>query len=162
MIIVSDTSPIANLLQIDRLDLLHAIFGDVVIPPAVEHEVLALENFNVDLASFHKAGWIMLRKPLDENAVIALRKNLDAGESEAIVLAHELHADWILLDERAGTQMAESLGLQPIGLIGILIIAKEKGLIKTVTPVVEELRTKAGFWISDKFLSRIREMVDET
>lgn len=63
MIIVSDTSPIANLLQIDRLDLLHAIFGDVVIPPAVEHEVLALENFNVDLASFHKAGWIMLRNP---------------------------------------------------------------------------------------------------
>jgi hypothetical protein len=161
MIIVSDTSPISNLLQINRLELLHVIFGEVIIPPSVEQEILALEKFQIDLAAFHSAGWIKLRQPADLKAVNALKHDLDSGESEAIVLAQELQADWILLDERAGTQIAESLGLKPIGLVGILIIAKEKGLISSVTLVLDELRFTAGFWISDKFLSRIRALVNE-
>lgn len=162
MIIVSDTSPIANLLQIKRLELLHTIFGEVIIPPAVEREILALEKFNIDLAVFRSADWIKLCQPVDIGAVNILRHDLDAGDSEAIVLAQELKAHWVLLDERAGTQIAESLGLQPIGLVGILIIAKKKKLLKSVIPVLEELRTTAGFWISDKFLSKIRVLVNET
>ena len=54
--------------------------------------------------------------------------NLDRGESEAIVLAKELHADFLLMDERLGTSTAESMGISTIGLLGVLIKAKEQHL----------------------------------
>ncbi|MBK7935637.1 MAG: DUF3368 domain-containing protein [Lewinellaceae bacterium] len=161
MIVVSDTSPIANLLQIGHLNLLHEIFGEVFIPPAVHREIIALEKFGIDLLEFQKSDWIRVHQPIELSKVAELRKDLDEGESEAIVLAEELHADWILLDERAGTKIAETLGLQTIGSIGILIKAKEKALISGVIPVMQELRAKAGFWISDSFLVRIKEMMKE-
>ena len=161
MIVVSDTSPIANLLLVNKLTLLHEIFSDVIIPPAVYREILALEQFGVDLTKFKHINWNRVQQPLEHAAVNVLRKNLDAGESEAIVLAQELQADWILLDERQGTKIAETFGLHPIGIIGILIKAKEKKLIDAVIPAVEELRSKAGFWLSDSFLARIKELVNE-
>ncbi|MBK8965716.1 MAG: DUF3368 domain-containing protein [Saprospiraceae bacterium] len=161
MIVVSDTSPVSNLLQIEKLDLLRDIFGEVIIPPAVLLEIRALEHFGIDLSSFSTSDWIRVEQPKASEAVAGLRHNLDAGESEAIVLAVEMQADWILLDERQATKIAEEKGLHPIGLIGILIKAKEKGLIPAVVPLVEELRHKAGFWITDHLLARIRELVSE-
>ena len=161
MIVVSDTSPIANLLLVNKLTLLHEIFSNVIIPPAVYREILALEQFGIDLDEFKQINWIEVQQPMESADVEALRKDLDAGESEAIVLALELQADWILLDERQGTKIAETFGLHPIGIVGILIKAKEKKLIDAVIPVIEELRSKAGFWISDRFLVRIKELVKE-
>ncbi len=161
MIVVSDTSPIANLLQINRLSLLQKIFSAVIVPPAVFREILVLEQFGIDLSEFKQIDWIQVQQPMETIAVNALRKDLDEGEAEAIILASELHADWILIDERQGTKIAEKYGLHSIGLIGILIKAKEKGCLDAVIPVVEELRDKAGFWISDHFMNRIRELVKE-
>ncbi len=77
------------------------------------------------------------------------------------MLAQELSAEWILMDERAGTKIAEGLGLHPIGIIGVLIKAKEKGLITNVASVVEDLRTKAGFWVTDKLLMKIKKELGE-
>lgn len=161
MIVVSDTSPIANLLLVNKLTLLHEIFSNVIISPTVYREILALEQFGVDLTEFKQINWIQVQQPVKSADVEALRKDLDTGESEAIILALELQADWILLDERQGTKIAETFGLHPIGLVGILIKAKQQKLINAVIPVIEELRRKAGFWISDSFLSRIKELVNE-
>jgi len=161
MIVVSDTSPIANLLQIGQLSLLQAIFEEVIIPPAVQAELLELQHFQIDLTELNAAIWIQVQPLQSTEGMRELLEVLDEGESEAILLAQEINADWILMDERTGTQKAEAMGLRPIGLVGVLIKAKEKGLILQVTPVIEEMRTKVGFWISDKFLASIKQMLKE-
>lgn len=161
MIVVSDTSPIANLIQIKKLDILGQVFQEVLIPPIVYGEIMELSNFGIDLTDFTEAKWIKTQIVRNENMVNDLLDELDPGESQAIVLAQEVSADWILIDERAGTKAAENLGLHPIGLVGVLIRAKQKGLIDNVIPIILELRTKAGFWISDRFLERIKISLGE-
>ena len=161
MIVVSDTSPIGNLIQVGRLELLCEVFQEVLIPPVVFQEVMELVNFGIDLSEFKQADWIKTLSIGDNRRVSELMRELDAGESQAIILAQEVAADWILIDERAGTKIAENLGLHPIGLVGVLIKAKEKRLIEAVTSVVLELRETAGFWISDKFLARIKNELGE-
>lgn len=161
MIVVSDTSPIANLIQIGMLDLLHEVFGEVIIPPTVHQEILGLSSFNVDLHAYLAAKWILVKSPALGQNFKDLLGNLDEGESEAITLAQEIHADWLLIDERMGTKMAEELGLHPIGLVGVLIKAKEKGLIKHVIPILYDLRGRAGFWLGDSLINRIKKAINE-
>jgi predicted nucleic acid-binding protein len=70
---------------------------------------------------------------------------LDRGEAEAIALAVELKAAALIIDERQGRNKAESVGLKIIGLLGILLEAKSKGLILSVRPLIDELVDKIGF-----------------
>jgi len=86
---------------------------------------------------------------------------LDPGEAEAIALAKELKADLLLMDERRGRRVASRLGLRFVGLLGILVEAKHKGLIKAVKPILDSLITKAGFWLGNRLYTRILETVGE-
>lgn len=81
--------------------------------------------------------------------VDALGLELDKGEAESIALAMEGAADLILLDEQLGRHAAARLGLTMIGTLGVLIAAKDRGLITTVANELDALRDKAGFWIGD-------------
>lgn len=162
MIVVSDTSPISNLIQIGRLDLLHQLFGKIVIPPTVDFEVRKLEAFSIDIAPYDTANWIEVVSPKAVGKVSAFMTSLDAGESEAIVVALELNADYLLIDERLGTKAAKLEGLQTVGLIGVLIKAKELGFLKNIKPILEELEKAAGFWIGAKFKSSILDDLGES
>jgi uncharacterized protein len=86
---------------------------------------------------------------------------LDAGESAALSLAVEIHADAILIDERKGHLIASQLGLKTIGLLGILIRAKAMGLLKAVRPVIERLERDAGFWLSTGLRERVLKIAGE-
>ena len=77
-----------------------------------------------------------------------LKSQLDIGEAEAIVLAKELHADLLLIDESLGREAARHEHLPGIGLMGILLIAKKKGLVASIGNLIEQLETKAGFYLS--------------
>jgi len=94
MIVVSDTSVITALIQIHRIDLLAKIFGGVVIPQAVAAE-LAVSHLKLP-------AWIRVEPVGDKQIVESLILDLDAGESEAIALALELGADFLLMDEKLG------------------------------------------------------------
>lgn len=74
---------------------------------------------------------------------------LDLGEAEAIVLASERGADFLLMDERVGRSIARERGIPTIGLIGALAAAKQMGLLPAVRPVLDALRVEAGFWVGD-------------
>jgi hypothetical protein len=161
MIIVSDTSPIANLIQIDALKILHQLFGRVIIPPTVEQEILALKKFNVDLTEFENSDWIETVVPRDIQWVNQINNELDAGESEAIVIAIELHADYILIDERLGTKKAQEIGLQTVGLLGVLIKAKNEKHIKNIKPILDSLVNDSGFWIGSKLYNSVLKSVGE-
>lgn len=144
MIVVSDTSPISNLIQINRQDLLPALFKKVVIPKAVWEE---LTVFHDDLGFLEDSEWCLIFEVTDRDSLSTLRKQLDQGESEAIILAKELGIQTVLIDEKPGRDLAKVFGLTPTGLLGILLKAKEGGLISEVKLEMTKLREDANFFI---------------
>ncbi len=87
--------------------------------------------------------------------------DLDVGESEAIALALELKQSQILLDELAGRAKARALGLQPIGISGVLLKAKRNGQLNSVTETMDNLKKQAGFFIANKLYNQILQDVGE-
>ena len=161
MIIVSDTSPVSNLILIERLDILRKLFTEIIIPTAVDAEIRALKQFDIDLSAYETAEWIKVSAPTNLQKVQTLQINLDEGEAQAIALALEINCDLLLMDERIGTNIARQEGLQTVGLVGVLIKAKEEKIIKEVREVLNELRNVAGFWLSNKLKKKILEELGE-
>ena len=117
MIIVSDTSVITNLYQIGQLDILEELFSEIVIPQGVYEELEKLPEQKMQIDAIN---WITIRKIKDEARYFQLRKTLDRGESESIVLAIELRADALLIDEKKGRKIARESGVEVTGLLGVL------------------------------------------
>jgi predicted nucleic acid-binding protein len=161
MIVISDTSPISNLFVIGRLDLLQEIYQQIILPQAVYDELMKLKSFGYDIQEIDKLVWMVVKKPVNSQQVLLLRMNLDAGESEAIVLSQETNADLLLIDERAGAKKAKELGLKTIGLLGVLVKAKDLGMVDSLKSILEELQEKAGFWLSAKLKKEILDAVGE-
>lgn len=154
MLAVSDTSPICYLILIDQISLLSELCNRVVIPQAVYEELLATGSPNsVQNWLQEKPTWLEVQKVrifLDESLNF-----LDSGEREAIILAKQLQADLILVDERQGRQIALEKGLKVVGLLGILGTAANEGLINFPT-VIADLQ-KTNFWVSPKLLKSLLE-----
>jgi uncharacterized protein len=115
MIVVADASPLIALARIGRLELLRTMFERLLLPEAVWREVVAAGLDKAGAGTVMQADWIERRKVADAGMVELLRRDLGAGESEAIVLAREAGADLVLIDERAGRTAAKRLGLRVTG-----------------------------------------------
>lgn len=161
MIIVSDTSVISALFSINQLDLLRKIYGTVIIPQIVFDELEVLKEFGYDLAPIYNANWLKIVNPTDNTLEKELNVFLDKGESSAIALAKELNPTFLAIDEKKGREVAESLGIPIIGLVGILIVAKKAGIVKMVKPILDELILNAGFRINKSFYSFILKEIEE-
>ncbi len=161
MIIVSDTSPVSNLILIERLDILQKLFTEIIIPSAVDSEIRALKQFDKDLSAYETAEWIKVTAPSNLQKVKTLQINIDEGEAQAIALALEINCDLLLMDERIGTNIARQEGLQTVGLVGVLIKAKEERIIEEVREVLNDLKNVAGFWLGDKLEKKILEELGE-
>ncbi|MEZ4825418.1 MAG: DUF3368 domain-containing protein [Bacteroidia bacterium] len=161
MVVVSDTSPLTNLLKIGYPELLKDVFGTVLIPEKVFEEILAWKDPDINLSQITEANWLEVRTCSQKQQVEHLKNELDPGEAEAISLALELSADYLLIDERRGYKIAKANGLNVLGLIGVLLKAKDMRITPNVLPLVEALRVKAGFWISEELFQTIREISGE-
>ncbi|MFN2261674.1 MAG: hypothetical protein ABR595_06375, partial [Psychroflexus sp.] len=130
--IVSNTTPIISLLKLNLLDLLNDLYSEIHIPVAVYEEIEAGKSkaFYKDLL---KIDWIKITEIKDKQAVKYFL-DLDSGEAEAIVLATEINADLIILDEKLGRFHAKHADLKLTGTIGILIKAKVNGLVSELKP----------------------------
>ena len=162
MIIVSDTSPINNLAAIDHLHLLQQLYGTVLIPEAVYQELTDPDFPVAGAKEVQTFTWIQTRSVQDRTMVKALSSELDPGEAEAIVLALEMKAEQVLIDERRGRMIAARLNLHYTGILGILVEAKSQGLISTVKPLLDDLINKAGFWVAEPLYKSVLQLVDET
>lgn len=161
MIVVSDTSPIINLAVIGQLNLLHRLYGTVVVPQAVYEEIVVEGVGQAGAVEVKQASWVEVKQITNRPLVTSLEGDLDIGEAEAIVLAVELKADLLLIDERKGRAVANRLGVNHIGLLGILIQAKHEGMISTAGSVMDDLKSKAGFWIGQDLYDHILQVVGE-
>ena len=103
----------------------------------------------------YRLPWIIRHRVTQQPLVDVLRLELDAGEAEALACALELRADLILLDERRAREVAQRLGLRFIGLLGVLIEAQRQQRLPRIRPVLDDLRQKAGFWMTDALYQRV-------
>lgn len=158
MPVVSNTSPILNLAIVGQLELMRQQFEHVYVPPAVLSELKVQEERpgSKEIRAALKSGWIQLQEINSSSLnVQLLQQALDRGEAEAIALAIDLQADWTLLDERDGRKVAKSLGLKVTGVLGILLRAKQKGELFSVSEVINALVATAGFRIAPDLLAKI-------
>lgn len=133
--VVSNTGPLIALAQIGQFDLLRRLFGKIIIPPAVRAEI----QDEMSVAALTAADWITVQPAQDTLAAQLLREELDAGESAAIVLAKELDADLVLIDERAAARKARALGLRVIGTLGVLLLGKRAEHLSIIKPLLDSL-----------------------
>jgi len=152
MVVVADTSPINYLVLIAQIDLLAALYKRILIPPAVLAELKhPLAPKPVRDWAGNAPRWLEVLSP---KSSLILPK-LDLGETEAIALATEVHADAVLIDEQAGRQEALLRGLKVAGTLSVLGEADQAGLV-IFDDAVAELR-KTSFRVSQAVLSEIRQ-----
>ena len=150
--VVADTSPLNYLVLIDQINLLPQLYGRVLIPDSVLAELSAIETPQlVRNWATNLPNWIEVSPatPIDDAGLTRLH----AGERDAILLALTVHADAVLLDERRGRQEAENRGLKPIGTLGVLVAAHERGLIDLSATIIALRQT--SFHSSPKLLASI-------
>ena len=158
MLIVSDTSCLTNLIQINQFYLLRAIYTQIIITPVVKKE---LQQFHLLSDTDIEALNLVIQAPVNIVAVNQLMLQLDAGESESIVLAEELNADFLLVDERKATKIANDRGLTTIGLLGVILLAKQNNYIASAKLLLDDLRLKTTFHFSDSLYNKIIQLADE-
>ncbi len=161
MIVVADSTPLIALARIDQLNPLKELFGAVLIPEAVFREVVTRGKGRPGSEEVFGADWIQVQSPNDNGKVAFLRSDLDEGEAEALVLAEEVSADWIIIDETKARLAAEFIGLRFIGTAGLLLLAKKMGKISAVRPLLDQLKS-SKFHISESTYHAILEQAEET
>jgi predicted nucleic acid-binding protein len=164
VIVVSDTSPIANLVVVGYIDLLPQLFGTVVIPEIVYQELLANGEEHLVTRTVTTVDWLEIRVVNDRARAVALERDrqLDPGEANAIVLARELNATQLLIDERLGRLEAKRQGLRITGILGVLLAAKRQGRVERVRPILDALINEANFWISSRLYSETLALAGES
>jgi predicted nucleic acid-binding protein len=152
MIVVADTPPINYLILIDRICILETLYTRILVPHAVHDELLRSKApAPVRAWALNPPSWLELLTP--STTPTTLLSKLDLGEAEAIALAEQLRADWLLIDEADGRDEATRRGLRTIGTLGILRDAHRAGLLNFSDEVIR-LR-KNGFYIGQALIDAL-------
>ncbi len=165
IVVVSDTSPVRCLVHLKRLDLLATLFGKVLIPPEVVEELADPKGAFAPIDA-RSLGSLTIQAPHNLEWVQSHFAALHRGETAALALAVEVNAAAILIDDAAGRAAAQRAGIQPVGLIGVLIRAKQRNLIEAVKPLLNRLVTELNFFVSAELrmasLEKVNEADEET
>jgi uncharacterized protein len=159
MIVVSNAGPIIALSRIGRLNLLKLLYGIVHVSTVVKDEICSCSD-KPGYYQILSSKWIHVLDVSDNLAAKILMDRLDAGESYSIVLALQLRADVLLIDESLGRRIAESRGLKKTGTLGTIVLAKQMGLIASVTPLLDHLRDD-GFRMSGSLYQKVIALAGE-
>lgn len=156
--VVSNTTPLISLMKIGKLDFLKDLFGEVWIPNEVFEEIQKGmdKEFYEDPS---KIEWIKIKKVKDKKS-LSYFIDLDKGDAETIALAVENDADLVIIDEILGRYYAKHAGLKITGTIGLLIKAKQKGLVQQIKPMIAQLKEK-GIWLSDSLVQQALKLSNE-
>jgi len=154
--VVSNTTPIINLVGVGLLDLLPALYGDIWVPEGVLWEYSA--GMRSGDPRLDELTWITIIPSV--SVLPGLSPNLGTGEAQAISLAIAQHARAILLDEQLARATARQLSLPVVGTLGVLVAAKQTGLLPDVKPVLDMMLAQ-GRHISDTLYAQILKAADE-
>jgi predicted nucleic acid-binding protein len=148
-IVISDTSTLIIFQKIDRLDILHSIYGDLSTTPEIA------EEFGLPLPE-----WVKVKSVKDKKYQSFLVTQVDRGEASAIALASEYEDVLLILDDLKARKLAKKLNFKITGTLGIIHKAKQMSVIEKVKPVVDDIQ-KTNFRISDKIVKELLTLNDE-
>lgn len=145
--VVSNTSPLLYLHQVGQLDLLHRLYGQVVVPAAVRDELRVGAERGVSTPEVDQLRWLEVRTPA-AITLLPMVIDLGAGEAEALALALASPGSLLILDDALGRRIAHHLELAYTGTLGVLVKAKREGRLPAVKPVLEALRDRTTMYLS--------------
>ena len=157
--VIVNSTPIIALAKAGKLDVLKAMYGQVIIPEAVFNEVTAKDD-SARAMLLKNNDWIKVKSIKNTPEKIMFRARLHDGEVEVMILARELDADLVVIDDYAARKTAEYIGLNLTGTIGTLIKAKQNGYIDAVMPIVQ-IMEQNGIYYSDQLKNQIRRLTSE-
>lgn len=162
MNVVSNAGPLIALAKIERFHLLRDLFGGITIPHAVFDEVVVRGG---ERAGAHETvqalnDWISIVPVRDLQLARSMQTQLGTGEAEAIALAIELPADYLLLDDRKARSVARFLSVEVLGAVGVLRRAQRRGFLSDLKPAIDALRM-AGYHIGDAVYRRILDDIGD-
>ncbi len=160
MKIICNATPLINFASINRLDILKSLFVEMVIPQAVYSETVE-SGFpsSETIVKGIEAGWLKVKSVPEMPDSIPLE--LDAGEREVIALALTEQKTRVVLDEKRARKVAQSLDLNVIGTLGILILAKQNQIIPKVKPLLDSMITEAQYWVNQSLYDNVLQAVSE-
>ncbi len=164
--VMTNTTPLIALAQVQVFPLLQALYGALWVPPAVYREVVTEGHDRPgaqETAEAVAAGWLTVL-PLHQPAVAQRFQSqwlLGDGESEVLALAQEHAATLVLLDEERAVRYARALGLQVLRTVGVLLQAKTRHLLPQVKPSLDALRS-TGFRLGDRVYQQALQHAGET
>lgn len=138
--VVADTSPLQYLFQLGHLDLLQRLYGKIWVPTSVVAELEAGIARGVMLPVLSTLSWIKPRQ-VATRRILVLAPDLGAGEREVLALALELAEPLVILDDSLARRFARRLSLPMTGTLGVLLKAKQVGLIDRILPILDHLRS---------------------
>lgn len=165
MLVVSDTTPIITLIKIGQLNLLKLIFGKIIIPNAVYHELIQNPNFPEEIECVQNSDFIEVCYVNNREAIeniCDMNADIHIGECEAVMLYKELDADLLMMDEIHGREFARNNGVTRImGTIGIISYAINHDYMnrETAYSCIATMK-KQGRWISKSLLNTLEDVID--
>jgi predicted nucleic acid-binding protein len=156
--VITNNTPLVALWVLGRLDLLRDLYGQVLIPQAVYQEFVATERV-LRQTALDDAPWITVVR-LDNPQRARVYVGLDQGEAEVLALAEERAARLLIIDELRGRRYARRLGFPLTGTLGVLLLAKERGLVVELAPLLIDLQD-AGLYLDSALVTRVLELAGE-
>jgi predicted nucleic acid-binding protein len=144
-LVIADTSSLILFSKINQIDILKKVYSEIIITPEI------LKEFEIP-----PPDWMKIAIVKDKKYQALLETYLDLGESSAIALAMEMKDSLLILDDLKARKFAKKLGMKFTGSLGVINKAKEIGVVKTIKPIIDELR-KTNFRVSDKIIEFILE-----
>lgn len=161
MIVVIDTSVVLNLCFLREEGLLPNLYDQIVAPSAVRREFERLATFDNRFKGLAFPAFIKIADPATIPDELKNAIALDEGEISALALALEQKIRDVLIDERPAREAAAKLGLRVSGLLGVLIRARQNGLIDSVKPLLLRLQDEAEFWLGQELIDQVLRAVGE-
>ena len=155
-IVIANTTPIIALLGIGKINILKALYNEIIIPHAVSEEIL-IKNENI----LDDYNWIRVHNVTNLAAKEVFSSALHIGEIEVILLSKEMRANLVIIDDNIARRHAKYLGLTVTGTIGIILRAKREGIIHEVKPVINKL-IENGFYISNTICEEVLNYAGES
>ncbi|MCM1125383.1 MAG: DUF3368 domain-containing protein [Lachnospiraceae bacterium] len=149
--VVVNTTPLIALSHVGQLELLRRLYGEIIIPEAVYRELSAKEESICKKAVDGAFNWIRVDKIKNQMAKAMYKTQLHDGEVEVMILAKEIVADVVIIDDANAKKHAKYLGLPVTGTLGVLIKAKQKCYIDELKPILQQM-VENGIYISQNLV----------